>query len=76
MQTVQDITIKANKHSEPKPPMPFHSISPTIPKPNWHYKNNHEERRNLMLYTLMHRDIPVMDLELDEYSNKIGRAHV
>ena len=22
-----------------------------------------------MLYTLMHRDIPVMDLELDEYSN-------
>ena len=30
-----------------------------------------------MLYTLMHRDIPVMDLELDEYSNivSLGKIH-
>ena len=30
-----------------------------------------------MLYTLMHRDIPVMDLELDEYSNivSLGEIH-
>ena len=30
-----------------------------------------------MLYTLMHRDVPVMDLELDEYSNivSLGKIH-
>ena len=30
-----------------------------------------------MLYTLMHRDIPAMDLELDEYSNivSLGKIH-
>lgn len=30
-----------------------------------------------MLYTLMHRDVPVMELELDEYSNiiSLGRIH-
>ena len=30
-----------------------------------------------MLYTLMHRDTPVMDLELDEYSNivALGKIH-
>ena len=29
-----------------------------------------------MLYTLMHRDIPVMDVELDEYSNTVSLGKI